>query len=80
MNSFNALLPLLILVAGALVALMLEVFLKRENKNHFSFKQFKVNDQYTGSIYGFFRDLLILKNEFNIDKFVISVEGGKKQK
>jgi len=37
MNSFNALLPLLILVAGALVALMLEVFLKRENKNHIAY-------------------------------------------
>lgn len=37
MNSFNALLPLLILVAGALLALMLEVFLKRDNKDHIAY-------------------------------------------
>jgi NADH-quinone oxidoreductase subunit N len=37
MNSFNALLPLLILVAGALLALMLEVFLKRDNKDSIAY-------------------------------------------
>ena len=37
MNSFNALLPLLILVVGALLALMLEVFLKRDNKDHIAY-------------------------------------------
>jgi NADH-quinone oxidoreductase subunit N len=37
MNSFNALLPLLILVAGALLALMLEVFLKRDNKDQIAY-------------------------------------------
>lgn len=37
MNSFSALLPLLILVAGALLSLLLEVFIKRENKDHIAY-------------------------------------------
>jgi len=37
MNSFGALLPLLILVAGALLVLLLEVFLKQQNKDYLGY-------------------------------------------
>jgi NADH-quinone oxidoreductase subunit N len=37
MNSFTALYPLIVAVAGALLILLLEVFLKRENKDYLAF-------------------------------------------
>ena len=37
MNSFGALLPLLILVVGALLVLMLEAFSKRQNKDYLAY-------------------------------------------
>ena len=37
MNSFAALYPLLIIVAGALFVLLLEAFWKRENKDHLAY-------------------------------------------
>lgn len=37
MNSFSALIPLLILVAGSLLVLLLEVFLKKENRDHLAY-------------------------------------------
>lgn len=37
MNSFGALLPLLILVIGALLVLLLEVFLKRQNRDYLAY-------------------------------------------
>lgn len=37
MNSFAALFPLIIIVAGALLILLLEVFLKKENKDYLAF-------------------------------------------
>jgi NADH-quinone oxidoreductase subunit N len=37
MNSFSALLPLLILVAGSLLVLLFEVFLKKENRDYLAY-------------------------------------------
>jgi len=37
MNSLNAMFPLLILVAGALLVILLEVSIKRENKSHLAY-------------------------------------------
>jgi len=37
MNSFGALLPLLILVVGALLVLLLEAFIKRQNKDYLAY-------------------------------------------
>ena len=37
MNTFTALYPLLSVVVGALVVLLLEVFIKRENRDYLAF-------------------------------------------
>ena len=37
MNSFFALSPILVVVLGALLVLLLDVFLKKENKNYLAY-------------------------------------------
>ncbi|MDH5385593.1 MAG: NADH-quinone oxidoreductase subunit N, partial [Candidatus Aminicenantes bacterium] len=69
MNSIYALSPVLIIVAASLLVLLLEVFLKRENKNYIAYISLifliacaAVCVQFWNKVYSYFDGNLILDN------------------
>ncbi len=77
MNSFFALFPLLIIVFGALLVLLLEAFLKKENKNYLAYVSFAflitcfvVCIKFWNKGYSYFNENLILDN---LSLFLISI-------